>query len=95
MAIDIDVKKTILPLVLGGVMLFVGLTAANVAGGIGQYVVGILNQSLSGAITINLFSSNIIGLVGTVFTMSGVSLIVFAAAQVISALWEATQTVTT
>ena len=93
--IDIDVKKAILPLVLGAVMIFVGLTAGNVAGGIGQYIIGILNTSLGGAITINLFSNNIISLVSTVFTMTGVTLIVFAAAQVIAALWEATRTVTT
>lgn len=93
--IDIDVKKAILPLVLGAVMIFVGLTAGNVAGGIGQYIIGVLNASLGGAITINLFSNNIISLVSTVFTMTGVTLIVFAAAQVIAALWEATRTVTT
>ena len=92
--IDIDVKKAILPLVLGAVMIFVGLTAGNVAGGIGQYIIGVLNASLGGAITINLFSNNIISLVSTVFTMTGVTLIVFAAAQVIAALWQATQTVT-
>ena len=93
--IDIDVKKTVMPLVLGAVMIFVGLTAGNVAGGIGQYIIGILNQSLGGAITINLFNANTINLIGTVFTMTGVTLIVFAAAQVIAALWEATRTVTT
>ncbi len=92
--IDIDVKKTIMPLVLGAVMIFVGLTAGNVAGGIGQYIIGVLNASLGGAITINLFNNNIISLIGTVFTMTGVTLIVFAAAQVIAALWQATQTVT-
>lgn len=94
MAIDIDVRKTILPLVLGAVMIFVGLTAGNVAGGIGQYIIGTLNSSLGGSITINLFNNNIIALVGTVFTMSGVTLIVLAAAQIIWALWEATKTVT-
>ena len=54
MTVDIDVKRTILPIVLGAVMIFVGLTAGNVAGGIGQYIIGILNSSLGGAITINL-----------------------------------------
>ena len=63
------------------------------AGGIGQYIIGILNQSLGGAITINLFNANTISLVSTVFTMAGVSLIVYAAAIVISALWQATQSV--
>ncbi len=95
MAIDIDAKKTIMPLVLGAVMVFIGLTAGNVTGGIGEYIIGTLNTSLGGAITINLFNSNIIALLSTVFTMGGVTLIVLAAAQIIAALWDAIKAVTT
>ena len=93
MAFEVDVRKTLVPIVMGVVLIFVGLTSANIAGGIGQYVVSTLNDSLNGAITINLFSDNVITLMGTVFLMAGIALIVTTVAYVIYALWQSTQTV--
>ena len=84
--IELDVNKTIFPLIIGIVLIFVGLVAANIAGGIGEYTISILNESTGGKITINLLNSNIISMMGTVALFAGLTLVVYALALIIWAL---------
>jgi len=88
---ELDVNKHILPLVVGIVLVFVGLTAANIAGGIGQYTIQTLNQSVSGAIKINLLSSDTVKILSTVAMFAGITLLVFAVAEIIWALLQSTR----
>jgi len=88
---EIDVNKHVLPLVVGIVLIFVGLTAANIAGGIGQYTISTLNQSVNGAIKINLLSSNVVNILGTVAMFAGITLLVFAVSMIIWALLQSTR----
>ena len=82
-------RKVITALVLGVVLIFIGMTAATITGGVGIYVVKTLNSSVNGAITsdVNMFKSNILNLMGTVFMFTGIVLLVYAVAEIIASLW--------
>ena len=84
-----ELKTVIAAIIVGVIMVFVGMTAATVTGGVGQYVVKTLNDSVNGAISsdINMFKPNTINLIGTVFTFTGIALLIFAVAIIIKSLW--------
>ncbi|NPA98948.1 MAG: hypothetical protein GXO43_06165, partial [Crenarchaeota archaeon] len=68
-----ELKPTIVALIIGVVLVFVGMTAATITGGVGYYVVDTLNKSVSGIIpaSINMFNPNTITLMGNVFMFAG------------------------
>lgn len=97
MALISELKPTIIALIIGVVLVFVGMTAATITGGVGYYVVNTLNKSVSGVIpgNINMFNSNTIGLMGNVFMFAGIALIIGAVVFIIKALWSSVQEIKT
>lgn len=85
-----DLQPSIIALITGLIFIFIGMTATTITGGVGIYVVNTLNESINGALPseINMFKSNVINLVGTVFVFIGISLLVASVAFIIKALWE-------
>ena len=92
MALSQELRPAIMALVIGVILVFVGMTAASITGGVGEYVVTTLNDSVNGAISgnINMFSNTgALNLMSTVFVFAGIALLVYSIAFIIKALWGA------
>ncbi len=88
-----DLRSTILPAVAVLIAIFVGITAANIAGGIGEYTTKLLNNSLGGGITINLFDDTVINITRTGFIFLAIGVIIAIIAIVIRMLMNAATSV--